>query len=32
MMESVVLDTDVFSYFFKQDTRARLYEADIRDR
>ncbi len=31
-MEAVVVDTDVFSYFFKQDTRARLYEADIRGR
>jgi tRNA(fMet)-specific endonuclease VapC len=31
-MDAVVLDTDVFSYFFKQDTRARLYEADVRAR
>lgn len=31
-MEAVVLDTDVFSFFFKQDTRAARYEADIRGR
>ena len=31
-MEAIVLDTDVVSYFFKQDTRSRLYEADIRGR
>ena len=31
-MEAVVVDTDVFSFFFKQDTRARLYEADIQGR
>jgi tRNA(fMet)-specific endonuclease VapC len=31
-MEAVVLDTDVFSFFFKEDTRARPYEADIRGR
>ena len=31
-MEAVVLDTDVFSYFFKQDTRAQVYETDIRGR
>ncbi len=32
LMESALLDTDVFSYFFKQDTRASLYEPDIRGR
>jgi predicted nucleic acid-binding protein len=31
-MAAVVLDTDVFSFFLKQDTRARLYEDAVRDR
>lgn len=31
-MDAVVVDTDVFSFFFKQDTRARLYEVDVRGR
>lgn len=31
-MEAVVLDTDVFSFFFKQDTRADRYAADVRGR
>jgi predicted nucleic acid-binding protein len=31
-MQPVVLDTDVFSFFFKRDSRARLYEADITGR
>ncbi len=32
MNAAVLLDTDVFSYFFKQDTRARPYELDIQNR
>ena len=28
-MELVLLDTDVFSLFFRGDTRARLYEVDV---
>jgi tRNA(fMet)-specific endonuclease VapC len=28
-MPAVVLDTDVFSFFFKQDTRAALYEPSL---
>jgi predicted nucleic acid-binding protein len=27
----VMLDTDVFSFFFKQDTRAALYEPSLKD-
>jgi tRNA(fMet)-specific endonuclease VapC len=30
-MPFVVLDTDVFSFFFKQDTRAGLYQSAIAD-
>ena len=30
MMESVLLDSDVFSFFFKKDTRRDLYTDDIR--
>jgi predicted nucleic acid-binding protein len=28
-MESVLLDTDVFSFFFKKDTRREMYASDI---
>jgi predicted nucleic acid-binding protein len=31
-MDSVLLDTDVFSYLFKQDSRASLYADDMRDK
>jgi len=31
-MQAVVLDTDVFSFFFKNDTRAALYAPDLSDR
>jgi tRNA(fMet)-specific endonuclease VapC len=31
-MDAVLLDTDVFSYFFKGDTRARAYDAEIKGR
>jgi len=31
-MDSVVLDTDVFSFFFKKDTRRELYAEDVRNR
>jgi tRNA(fMet)-specific endonuclease VapC len=31
-MNAVVLDTDVFSFFFKGDTRAAAYAQDIKDR
>jgi predicted nucleic acid-binding protein len=31
-MEAVILDTDVFSFLFKRDTRAGLYEPDLRGR
>lgn len=31
-MEAVLLDTDVFSFFFKRDTRRELYVADIAGR
>jgi predicted nucleic acid-binding protein len=31
-MDAVLLDTDVFSFFFKQDTRAALYADDVRNR
>jgi len=29
-MESVLLDTDVFSLFFRRDTRSLLYDEDVR--
>ena len=29
-MESVLLDTDVFSLFFRRDTRSLLYDSDVR--
>jgi tRNA(fMet)-specific endonuclease VapC len=29
-MEARLLDSDVFSFFFKRDTRRRLYEPEIR--
>lgn len=31
-MDAVLLDTDVFSFFFKKDTRRDLYAPDIADR
>jgi len=31
-MQAVLLDTDIFSFFFKQDTRATLYSGDIQGR
>jgi predicted nucleic acid-binding protein len=30
-MDAILLDTDVFSYFFRRDSRRELYESDIRD-
>jgi tRNA(fMet)-specific endonuclease VapC len=32
MMDAVLLDTDVFSFFHRGDTRAKPYEADVRER
>jgi tRNA(fMet)-specific endonuclease VapC len=32
MSSAVLLDTDVFSYFFKQDTRAQPYRKDVQGR
>lgn len=32
MMDAVLLDTDVFSFFFKRDTRREFYAADIAGR
>ena len=29
-MDSVLLDTDVFSFFFRADSRGQLYEGDVR--
>jgi tRNA(fMet)-specific endonuclease VapC len=31
-MDSVLLDTDVFSLFFRRDTRSLLYDSDVRDK
>lgn len=31
-MESILLDTDVFSFFFRKDTRCALYRADVEQR
>lgn len=31
-MDAVLLDTDVFSFFFKKDTRCALYADDIKNR
>jgi predicted nucleic acid-binding protein len=32
MTDAVIVDTDVFSYWIKGDSRGRLYEADARDK